>query len=201
MNTSIPVLEQALGEDWVALAPVIRTHYGLRPFSNDVLRLEGEMREVTHSRLARRFLPFARVVGAHIPYRGTGIPVNVVQRSYKDEPEFYWERIFHFPGKSPYRFQSKMLCAGEHQIVEYVRFGFGLRLRVMVENNGLIERDEGYIWKLRRLSIPLPLHVTLGRTYVEEIQLSENEFEMSMTVTHPIFGETFSYNGQFRILR
>lgn len=93
-----------------------------------------------------------------------------------------------------------MICTDEHELTEYVRFGLGIRLSVAALNGGLVERDLGYVWKIGRWSIPLPIYLILGRSTIEEMPISDTEYEMKWTVRHPLFGETFAYSGRFMIV-
>jgi hypothetical protein len=47
--------------------------------------------------------------------------------------------------------------------------------------------------------IPLPLVLVLGKGAAEEEVLSDDSFRMWMAVTHPLFGESYRYDGTFRI--
>lgn len=200
MNVTDPVLKQALGSGWASLAGVIQTHYGLRPFSNEQIHLEGVMERISYSSVAVPLMPFAVLAGALVPYRGRNVPVHAINASLPDRPEYYWTRIFYFPGKKPFIFRSAMICTGEGELTEYVRFHLGIRFSVKALNGGLVERDLGYVWKIGRWSFPLPIHLILGRSYVEEMPISDSEYEMKWTVRHPLFGETFAYNGRFSVI-
>jgi Domain of unknown function (DUF4166) len=200
MNKNDPVLKQALGSSWSSLARVIQTHYGLSPFTDEQIHLRGIMDRVSYSSVAVLLMPFAVVAGALVPYRGRNVPVDATNESLPDRPEYFWMRTFHFPGKKPYTFRSAMVCSGDGELTEYVRFHLGIRFAVTARNGGLVERDLGYIWKIGRWSIPLPIHLLLGRSYVEEMPISDSEYEMKWTVTHPLFGETFAYNGRFSVI-
>ena len=195
-----PVLKQALKEDWDALAPVIRAHYGLAPFTTQQVRLQGKMHHVSHSPLANLLIPFARLAGALIPYQGHDVPVHVVNRSLSNRPNYYWERVFFFPGRRPFEFASSMVFTGDHEITEYTRFGFGIRLGLSVNRGGLIERDRGYVLTIGRISIHLPLNLTMGWVSIEERPVSATEFDMEMTLRHPLFGQTFAYDGTFAVV-
>ncbi|HKY53233.1 MAG TPA: DUF4166 domain-containing protein [Anaerolineales bacterium] len=200
MNETDPVLKQALGPGWNSLAPVIQAHYGLTPFTDEQIHLKGIMDRVSYSPVATLLMPIAVFVGALVPYRGQDVPVQAINQSIPDKPEYFWTRTFHFPGKKPYTFHSAMICTGDGQLTEYVRFGLGIRLAVTVRNGGLIERDLGYVWKIGRWSLPLPIHLLFGRSYIEEMPISDNEYQMKWKVTHPLFGEMFAYSGRFAIV-
>jgi hypothetical protein len=47
------------------------------------------------------------------------------------------------------------------EVIEYVRFGIGMRLAVSAEDGALVFRDKGYIWRVAGLRIAAaarPLH-------------------------------------------
>jgi hypothetical protein len=54
------------------------------------------------------------------------------------------------------------------EVIEYVRFGIGMRLAVSAEEGALVFRDLGYVWRVAGLRIALPLGLLLGTAYVEE---------------------------------
>jgi uncharacterized protein DUF4166 len=200
MNQTEPVLKQALGTQWSLLAPVIQAHYGLTPFTDEQVRLKGNMDRVSYSPVVGLLIPLATLAGAMVPYRGRNVPVEVVNRSILGKPSYYWLRTFFFPGKKPFVFRSSMLCTGEGEITEYVRFSLGIRFNVTTKNGGLVEKDLGYVCKIGKWSIPMPINFMLGQSYVEEMPVSYFEYEMKWVITHPLFGETFAYSGRFAVV-
>jgi hypothetical protein len=88
----------------------------------------------------------------------------------------------------------------ENEVIEFVRFGIGIKLKVTAKNGGIILEENGYVWKWGNLLIPLPVRFLLGKAYIEEMPLSNIEFCMKMEIRHPIFGTTFQYNGNFLII-
>jgi len=193
-------MKQALGEHWASLGPSVQAHYSLSPFTNQTLRLKGVMESVSHSRLAALLIPFTSFFGALIPYSGKNVAVEVTNHSLPDKPGYYWHRSFFFPGRRPSSFRSVMLFTGDGEVTEFVRFGLGIRIGVSVLNGGVIEKDKGYVWKIKGLTIPLPIKTMIGESYIEEMPISDNEFEMKMTIIHPLLGETFAYNGRFSVV-
>lgn len=199
-ETNEPVLKQALGQQWYSLAGIIQAHYGLTPFTDEQVRLKGIMDRVSYSAVATLLMPFAVLAGALVPYRGKNVPVDAVNHSEPGRPEYFWTRTFHFPGKKPFVFRSAMICSGDGELTEYVRFGLGIRLGVSVMNGGLVEKELGYVWKIGGWSVPLPIHLLLGKSYIEEMPISDSEYQMKWVVSHPLFGETFAYNGRFSVI-
>ncbi len=201
MSATESIFKQALQTQWDALALVIQAHYGLSPFTEQSLQLKGSMESVSHSMFADFLIPFTTLVGALVPYRGKNVPVEVINRTHCDKAGLYWQRTFFFARRKPFIFRSVMHCTGPQEITEYVRFGFGIRFKLMEKNGGLIHHDIGYVWKGGQRSIPVPINLLMGKAYIEEMPVSDTEFSMKMELTHPVFGQTFQYNGRFSIIR
>lgn len=196
---STPVFKQVLGADWDRLGPIIRRHYFLRSFSDDYICVKGTMHEVHHSAFAKLLIPIARIFGALVPYRGTDVPVEVHYTARRDDATIHWDRVFHFAGRAPFHFRSHMEQIGPNRVIEFVRFGVGMKLRVTAENGALVFRDEGYIWRLFGMDVPLPMGLLMGSAYVEERPVDNDNFSMRMTLTHTLFGKLFRYEGRFTL--
>ncbi|WP_343237256.1 DUF4166 domain-containing protein [Xanthomonas sp.] len=188
-----------LGEDWNRLGEVIRRHYFLRAFSDDSICVKGRMREVWHSAIAKCLIPAARIFGALVPYRGTDVPIEVHYNARPDSGALHWDRVFHFAGRPPFHFLSHMEHVGGNGVIEFIRFGVGMRLKVTTEDGALVFRDEGYVWRMFGVDVPLPLGLLLGRAYIEERPVDDERFSMRMTLTHRLFGELFRYSGGFTL--
>lgn len=198
-----PVFQQALGPAWDLLGEVIRRHYAMAPFSDDHVCVRGTMREVHHARWAALLMPWGRLFGALVPYTGTEVPIEVHYRCHPGNANLYWDRVFHFEGRAPFHFRSHMehTATQGSKVVEYVRFGIGMRLAVSAEEGALVFRDLGCIWRIAGLHIPLPLGLLLGTAYVEERPdpADADHFTMKMLLRHRWFGDVFRYSGRFHL--
>ena len=193
------IFQTVLGDSWDELGDVIQRHYFLRPYSDDYICVSGVMSEVYHSMIAKLFLPFGMLFGAVVPYRGKDVPIDVHYSCSKDNSNIYWDRVFKFSERNHYHFKSHMEIAEGNEVIEFVRFGVGMRLRVTAENGAIVFRDAGYIWRLFGKDIPIPVGLLFGKAYVEERPVDENNFEMKMTLEHPLFGVMFRYTGAFTL--
>ncbi len=193
------IFQTVLAENWETLGAVIKRHYFLRPFSTDSICVSGEMTEVYHSLIAKLFIPFGLLFGAVVPFRGENIPIDVHYNSSPDNAHLYWDRIFKFPGRSHFHFKSHMEKLEGPEVIEFVRFGVGMRLKVTAENGAIVFRDNGYIWRIFGKHIPIPVNLLFGHAYVEERQIDENRFSMKMILEHPLFGVMFRYRGIFNL--
>ncbi|WP_182086465.1 DUF4166 domain-containing protein [Aureimonas sp. ME7] len=194
-----PVFREVVGEEaWARLGSAVRRHYFLRPDTDDAITVRGRMGEVRHSALATLILPFARIAGALVPYQGRDVPIEVHYRVRG--PRIHWDRVFHFPGRAPFHFRSFMVRSGSGEVIEFVRLGIGMRMRVSVENGALVFRGAGYVWRLFGRDWPIPAGLLLGRAEVVEGPCEgPDRFEMAMHLRHPLFGELFRYDGRFEL--
>jgi hypothetical protein len=216
--TRQPVFQQVLGPAWERLGGVVRRHYTMAPFSDDHVCVRGVMSEVWHAPWAALLMPFGRLFGALVPHTGSNVPIDVHYRCHPGNAHLYWNRVFHFAGKAPFHFRSHMEYEeheahetheehDEHdaprgsEVVEYVRFGIGMRLAVSVEEGALVFRDLGYVWRIAGLRVALPLGLLLGTAYVEERPdpSDADHFTMQMRLRHRWFGDVFRYSGRFHL--
>lgn len=194
-----PVFHTVLGPGWQTLGTVIRRHYFLRPRTRDAITVTGVMDEVYHSGLATLLIPFGRLFGGIVPYRGTDVPIAVHYTSNPGNANIHWDRVFRFAGRQPFHFRSHMEPGRGGEVIEFVRFGLGVRLAVTAEDGALVFRDRGYVWRLLGHDIPLPIHLLFGRAYVEERPVDDLSFTMRMVISHRLFGDLFRYSGRFTI--
>lgn len=194
------VIGRALGDDWVRLDPVLRRHYGIVPGSDQQRLMLGIMSHVDHSLIAKLFLLPGRLFGALIAYRGTDIPATVRNWTTEaDKQAMFWHRRFRFPHGREAIFASRMVYAGGDEIVEYVRFGLGIRMQLSVDAGALVYRSRGYQWDLGKLKLRFPDWLLLGAGEIREAGLSDAGFEMAFEMRHPLFGRSFSYAGRFEL--
>lgn len=196
--TEKTVFQIVLGDDWNELGLIIQRHYFLKPKSKDYICVCGEMDEIKHSVVAKALIPFGLLLGAVVPFQGNDIPVDVHYRSSPTNYNIYWDRVFKFK-RGNFHFKSHMEPVQKNEVIEFVRFGVGIRLAVTVEDGALVFRDKAYLWRLFSYDLPVPGRWMMGAIYVEERPIDEHNFSMKMTLTHPLFGALFKYSGMFKL--
>lgn len=198
MDTT-PVIAQALGEEWQKLHPLVRRHYGIAPGSTSRVVMEGQMREVHYSRRAAPLIHAARLFGALVSERATAIPVTVINSTNPDDPAMHWHRTFRYPDGRERTFESRMVYAGGNEIIEYVRFGLGIRMAMSVMEGALLFESRGFHWGSPHIGLPIHDLLLLGRSRIVERAISDQQFEIEFDTRHPLYGKSFGYNGTFRI--
>jgi hypothetical protein len=198
--TRLPVIRKALGNAWSELGEIVRRHYDITPGTASDMTIDGVMSEVYHSPVAKLFLLPGRLFGALVPYKGKNIPTRVRNWTENgDDTAMFWHRTLRFPGRSPTVFRSRMVHAGNDEIIEYVRFGVGIRMRLSVRDAALVFESVGYVWNIGVLHLPIPGWAILGNAVIVEKPLPDSQFHIDFVIRHPIFGRTFSYSGIFAI--
>lgn len=193
-----PTFQPIFAAAWDDLSPVMLKHYANRPFTGDVIVVEGRM-EVKIHWLVKLFAPLFAISKTLVPKAGTDIKVTVKFESQPDSNLFCFDREFLFDDGKVYRFISRMEPIGGNEVVEWTASGLGWRATYSFENNRVILRHRGYCIKLFGKRIALPLTPFFGSANAYEWVISDNEFGMFMNIKHPLFGELYSYGGTFEI--
>ncbi len=194
-----PVFKKIFGDDWERLPPVMKKHYANRAYHDDISVAEGIMK-VESSVLGRMMAPFFKLAGTLVPYEGDNIPATVKFVTTAGSDAFQLDRTFHFPGKIPYRFHSRMQPVGGNEVVEFMRFGLGWRAAFSWSGDKVILSHKGYVLKIFGCLLPLPLGLLMGAGSAEETPLSDDEFSMKMEIIHPLWGKVYGYSGTFKMV-
>ena len=196
-----PVIKKALNRDWDKLADVVKLHYNIVPGESSTIVISGVMEEVYHSPVAKLFLLPGRIFGALVPYKGKNISTEVRNwTSIENTSAMFWRRTLNFPDKKPVIFRSRMEHIKDNEIIEYVRYGMGIRMKMSVKDTALVFKSIGYVWKIGSIKIPIPTWAILGDAEIIEKAVSDDAFFIDFTMVHPLFGRTFSYSGHFSIV-
>ena len=198
MTDRDPIFQSVFAGDWQKLPAVMYKRYANKPYSSDAVTATGEM-EVVFGWYIKMLLPFLRLFGALVPYQGKSISVVVNLRSDPNNAALCMDRVFYFKDKKPFKFRSSMVEIEGDDVVEFLRFGVGWRIRYYFDGSKVVLAHRGYVWKLFGKLMPMPLHLILGKIYAQEIALSEDSFSMLMTITHPLFGKIYEYKGTLNI--
>ncbi len=198
-DNSEPIFKSIFDSCWDALPSVLKKHYANKAFSDDVVKLEGVM-DIELSKLTRLMKPLFRLTGALVPYEGKDIPTIVYSKSEPDSNNYVLERHFNIPYHKPYTFRSKFVPIKRNDVVEIIKFRIGWRCHYSWNGEKVMLTHKGYYLYIFGALIPIPLGLLLGKVYAEEIALDEDNFKMMMVITHPLFGKTFEYKGQFRVI-
>jgi len=190
------MFNKILSEQWNSLSPSIQQHYGLE--DGEEINLKGQL-AVKHGKFIKLLMPLIRLTGALVPVEGQCFNVSVLTK--REGENYHWCRRFEKDHKV-YEFNSVMNLHG-NDVIENVGLRLGIKLRVSERNGGLLYEDKGYVFKVGKQYVPIPLHLLMGKSVIEEFTLTDNkhDIDMKFVVTHPWFGFMFSYMGYFNVDR
>lgn len=193
-----PSFERLLGGcAWRRLPEAVRERFAWKPAPGAEIRYRGCMAEVRCSFLGWCLARLFRAIGTPLaPHRGRQVPVMVTLRLDGDGSGIVWERRYQFAGKPPVVCRS-VKRANDGDLVECVGGGVGMWLRLRVRGGALLFESTGYFWRLGPLALGLPEWLTPGRLLVAHSDAGAGRFRFRITVTHPLFGETFRQDGVF----
>lgn len=188
------LMQKVLGADWPNLPIVLQKHY----------QISGEQQSCLEGRLTIGYPGYLfpqvwliHLIGGLVLWRSDNV-LALVQKTADPVPEIlHWRRILSYAdGKTDY-FRSQMNYVAEHELIETIGFGFGLRLQVEVSDGDLLYRSRGYFWRWGRYEIAVPDYFLLGAATIREHAVSEDTFYLDFTLTHPLWGVSYFYRGHF----
>lgn len=195
MNTQLCLMQQVLGDDWEKLPPVIQRHYQITP-AQPSFTVTGTM-AISYPFWIKPILIITRLLGALIDLKGENMQVQV-KKWITDNPHvMYWRRDIQAPNGERTVFASRMEYQQPNELIEIVGGGFGIRLKLSVENGKLVYRSQTHLLKLGKIIIPIPDWLVLGHATIIEEALSDDAFVLDFKIIHPLWGETYTYGGAF----
>jgi hypothetical protein len=196
MKTDTPLMQRVLGEDWHELPAVIRSHYDITGPGKSTI-VTGSM-TIDYPGWLSPALKLLRLGKALIDMKGGPMAVQVKKWQDDDGSALCWHRDIQDGDGRRRLFPSRMIRQQDHELIEYVGMGFGIRLKVGVEEGRLVYRSNGHLLKLGIITLPIPDSLLLGRAVISEEALSEDSFLLRFEIMHPLWGKTYSYGGIFK---
>ena len=109
-----------------------------------------------------------------------------------------WERSFHLAdGRAARVVRSTKELGAEGGLLERTDGGLSMALDVFEESGALVFRSRRYYLVVRGLRVPVPHVLTPGVCRVEHRDLGSGHFRFTLSMVHPLWGETFHQSGVF----
>jgi hypothetical protein len=196
MQTDTALMQRVLGEDWHELPAVIRSHYDITGPGKSTT-VTGSM-TIDYPDWLGPALKLLRLGKALVDLKGGPMAVQVKKWQDGEDSALCWHRHIQSGDGRRRRFPSRMIRHQDHELIEYVGMGFGIRLKVGVEDGRLVYRSHGHLLKIGPIRLPIPDNLLLGRAVISEEALSEDSFLLRFEIVHPLWGQTYSYGGVFK---
>ena len=192
-------IARALGEDFHSLHEAVRKHY-----AKLTIHVSGTMDVIYVKKMLKPLALLSnRFFHAPVPRSGSDVEISLHNR-VDDSGAMHWVRTFFNNSSFPedVSFTSRMVCSGDHRIIEFTRYGLGVESDLGVDGEGSLVYDmRKYVVTMPFLRLLLRFPTWLspfggGRT--KEIGQTEDSFRVEFEMTHPIFGRTVAYTGRCR---
>ncbi|MGJ0485371.1 MAG: DUF4166 domain-containing protein [Methylomicrobium sp.] len=196
MKAGIALMQRVLGEDWYELPAAIRSHYDITEPGKSTT-VTGSM-AIDYPGWLGPALKLLRLGNALVDMKGGPMAVQVKKWQDKDNSALCWHRDIQAEDGRRRLFPSRMVRHQDHELIEYVGMGFGIRLKVGIEDGRLVYRSSGHLLKLGPIVLPIADCLLLGHALISEEALTEDSFLLHFEIVHPLWGKTYSYDGVFK---
>jgi hypothetical protein len=207
-SASLPAAAPALGDlrfrrlvgeaGWADLPEAVRLRFARRAAGGRTILYAGEIVSARMSRLGWWLAQAARLVGGPLP-RGcdVGVPAAV---SVTEDPATggqCWTRIYGRRRGFPQAIHSAKRFGGPTGLEEYLGLGFGIALRLRVEDGALHFDSDHYFVRLGELRLRIPAWLAPGRMRVSHVDFGAGRFAFVLSLDHPWFGALVHQVGLF----
>ena len=191
------LFKSQVGERWRNLSPHIQKRFDANPSPEKPIRYHGTMIRVEASFLGIVLANLIRFSGALLPHVGKDIMTDILVFSKPGIPDIFKQRVYFFPGKKPFTFNSNMRRSENGDVLEFVGFGLGMKLLVTEKDGNLHFSDDGYFFSIGKWRIPLPSPLNPGKTILVHSDMGEKTFKIVIDICHPVFGKMYYQEGIF----
>src|SRR5882757_3210208 len=179
-------------DDWARLPHATRQRFSKRLAERRTSVYVGEVVEIKFSRIGWGLAQMARVIGGPLPTgTDTHVPSIVTVTEDGATGGQVWTRIYARRNGFPQVIHSSKRFAGPTGLEEYVGFGVGMALRIVVDGEALLFRSAGYFVQAGRLKFPLPAFLTPGALTVTHSDSGSGEFRFTLEIIHPALAGLF----------
>lgn len=191
-NTTLdlPALVGAAG--WSLLPQAVQRRFAV---AHANVTYEGHM-DLRCSPIGHIYAALARVLGGPLTHINTNAVPTTVRVSNNGLGGVVWERCFHSDGHGRTVRSTKEIGA-DGGLLERTDGGLSMSLDVFEEEGTLVFRSRRFWLLLGSLRLPVPALLTPGTCRVVHTDLDGGLFRFTLSMVHPLWGETFYQTGVF----
>lgn len=183
--------------DWNALPAAVRRRFSKRMAHGATVVYRGDVVTVEARPLGRLLAHAARLIGGPLPLVfDPGASVVTVTEDAVGQGQG-WSRMYVRPDGFPQVIHSAKRFAGRTGLEEHIGAGFGIALKVAVEDRALAFRSAFYFATLFGLRLRLPRWMEPGALTIVHRDLGEGRFAFILALDHPLFGRLLGQDAVF----
>lgn len=192
-------IQRQLGDAWSELHPAIQRRFVKDPSESEHIFYRGKMETIERSRAGKWFAFLTTYIGNPLtPHDGKDVLMDVVLHRQHGSSGIFWRRTYYYPSRKPYTVTSAKCETAAGEMQECVGGGFGMALKVYVQDGNLHFRSTRYFWRLGNMRFTLPHLLTPGETHVVHEEVGNGWFRFTISMDHPRLGRTFYQTGLFK---
>ena len=144
------------------------------------------------------YAAMAHVLGGPLTHLNTHAVPATVRVSGNAQGGVVWERCFHTDAAgSPRTVRSTKEIGADGGLLERTDGGLSMSLDVFEEAGTLVFRSRRFWLVLGRVRLPIPALLSPGTCRVVHTDLGGGLFRFTLSMVHPLWGETFHQAGIF----
>jgi hypothetical protein len=176
--------------EWSSLPDAIRRRFSKRLPHGGSTVYAGEVLETRMSFAGWLLAQALRLIGAPLPVtRCAHVPsVVTVTEDKAASGGQIWTRIYARRDGFPQVVHSSKRFAGPTGLEEYVGYGVGMALELLVREGALIFRSRNYFLQLFGRRFALPKWLCPGELTVIHAEVPDGRFSFTLQLTHPRLG-------------
>ena len=184
---------------WAGLPDTIRARFGKRLGPGQSVVYRGEVLQTRLSRLGRIVAKLLGPIGAPLPLdRSTGGEAAIVTvTEAPDGMGQFWTRQYNRRAGFPQVIHSMKRFAGPTGLEEIVGGGLGMTLWLHADSKCLKFSSQNYFLNLLGVRFYLPGWLTPGALTVGHHDLGNGQFDFTLDLVHPLFGELLHQRARF----
>lgn len=177
---------------WARLPAAVRRRFGA---GHPDVDYTGRM-DLRCSGIGRVYASLSRAFGSPLTgLQAWGLAATVRVRSNR-QGGVVWERVFgEAAGAATVRSTKEPGTGG--QLTERTDGGLAMALDVFEEDGSLVFQSRRFFLAMGRLRIPVPQWLSPGQCRVTHTDLGGGDFRFTLSMAHPLWGETFYQSGVF----
>lgn len=179
-----------LREQWSLLPVAVRRRFSRHLAPAASIAYAGEVLVCRRNWAGRALAQCTRLIGGPLPLSSDcGVAAHVCVTGAAGGRGQHWTRQYGRRNAMPQIINSTKSFGGPTGVEEYLGYGFGIALRMYVEDGALMFASDSLFWRMGRLRIRLPAWLSPGRLTVGHHDAGGGRFAFTLDLTHPWFGE------------